>query len=345
MVTPRLTVLMPVYNAERFIKEAIDSILDQSFEHFEFIIIDDGSNDNSCSIIQSYGDSRIRFYKNAKNIGISATLNKGIALSSCDLIARMDSDDICHRDRLKMQYKYMTTNSHCALLSTWAEVTTDDNEFVRLEKYRNEFYYYNLTFECWIYHPTVMFRKQCVESVGGYTMMYSEDFDLFWKLSIKYRIGNIAEPLVKYRLSPTSLNTVLRKAEYDKANEANVIRNIKYYMGDDYKLSKPALECLRHNFNLILESRNIHPAIEALNALDEITEKILERPNPNRNAQSIREASFYKRRFIVTELARRLPVVKAFALLSQLGEWITIYYLGFDFLRWQIKKVKSFLMM
>src|SRR5688572_1207623 len=94
MVTPRITVLMPVYNAAHFLQEAMDSILSQTFTDFEFLIIDDGSTDNSLSIIQGYHDHRIKLIRNAKNLGISETLNKGIELSTCELIARMDADDI-----------------------------------------------------------------------------------------------------------------------------------------------------------------------------------------------------------------------------------------------------------
>ena len=126
MVGPRITVLMPVYNAERHLREAIDSILAQSFKPFEFLIIDDGSTDRSASIIASYRDERIRFFRNETNLGISATLNKGIALSSCELIARMDADDISHPQRLQKQFGFMKRNPACALLSTWARVVNED---------------------------------------------------------------------------------------------------------------------------------------------------------------------------------------------------------------------------
>jgi glycosyltransferase involved in cell wall biosynthesis len=345
MVKPRLTVLMPVYNAERFLNEAIESILNQSFAHFEFLIIDDGSTDQTASIVKSYHDPRIRFCRNEKNLGISATLNKGITLASCDIIARMDADDISLSERLRKQYNYMSLHPNCAMVSSWAEVITEDKRFIRLERYRSEFYYYNLTFECWIYHPTVMFRKSCVEAVGMYSQMYSEDYDLFWKISTRYRIGNISEPLLRYRISSTSLNTVLKKDEYHEANELNVLRNIRHYMGEDYKLPKESLECLRHNFEPIVTSGDISSAITALNALDDITEKIIERSNPNRNVETLKEANYYKRKFILTELSKRLPVTKALALLSQLGEWITLYTIGLSYVRWQVKKVKTFLMM
>ena len=132
MVGPRVTVLMPVYNAERFLREAIDSILGQSFKHFEFLIIDDGSTDASADIIASYRDSRIRFVRNRTNLGITPTLNKGIALASCELIARMDADDISHPQRLQKQFGYMKRNPECALLSSWARVISEDGKFIRL---------------------------------------------------------------------------------------------------------------------------------------------------------------------------------------------------------------------
>jgi len=107
MAKPLVTVLMPVYNAERFLSEAMDSILNQTLINFEFLIIDDGSHDSSLKIIRSYDDPRIRLVQNEKNLGISATLNKGINLASADLIARMDADDISYPERLQKQYDYL----------------------------------------------------------------------------------------------------------------------------------------------------------------------------------------------------------------------------------------------
>jgi glycosyltransferase involved in cell wall biosynthesis len=141
MMSAKITVLMPVYNAEQFLREAIDSMLNQSFRDFEFLIMDDGSTDSSISIIQQYQDPRIRLIRNEKNLGISPTLNKGIELASSDLIARMDADDISYPDRLQKQYDYMMAHPDCALLSAWARVITHDKKFVRMEKYRSNFYY------------------------------------------------------------------------------------------------------------------------------------------------------------------------------------------------------------
>jgi glycosyltransferase involved in cell wall biosynthesis len=342
MVEPKITVLMPVYNGERFLREAISSILLQTFQDFELLIIDDGSTDRSVEIIYSFDDPRIRLYFNEKNLGISETLNKGIMLASAELIARMDADDISDPFRLEKQYNYMLEHPECALLSTWARAISEDGRFVRIEPYRGEYYYYNLTFECWIYHPTVMFRKAPVVEVGMYIMPFSEDYDLFWRLSTRFEIGNIAQPLVNYRLSPTSLNAVLRKQEYEEANEQNVLRNIRFYMGERFEISKESLECLRHHFEPIIKKNNIDEVLATLDVLDAITERILERENPNRSTQSIREAHYYKRRFILTQLAHHMPVMKKLLLVLRTREWLVGYMLCRSFIREQLKKVKSF---
>lgn len=342
MVGPRITVLMPVYNAERFIREAITSILEQSFKPFEFLIIDDGSTDASADIVESFRDPRIRFVRNARNMGITPTLNKGIALASCDLIARMDADDISHPQRLQKQFGFMKRNPKCALLSTWARVITEDNRFVRLERYRSNFYYYNLTFECWIYHPTIMFRKSSAEAVGMYSMPYSEDYDFFWKMSTRFQIGNLAEALLDYRLCSTSLNTVLKKEEYEVANEKNVLRNIRYYMGEDFHLSKTALECLRHNFRPMLSAYSLKAVVDALSVMDAVAERMTQKENPNRNLRSIRGARYFKRKFILTELAKELSFFQAVELLVQTHAWEALIEILKGHMKSKVKELIKF---
>jgi len=169
MPTPLVTVLMPVYNAERFLSEAMDSIVGQTLTDFEFLIIDDGSTDRSYEIIRSYKDDRIRLVQNETNLGITASLNKGIQLARAALIARMDADDISYPDRLQKQYDYLTSHPDCALLSTFARVITEDKQTVYIERTNSHYFYYNLTFATPIYHPTVMYVKIAVQDVGMYT--------------------------------------------------------------------------------------------------------------------------------------------------------------------------------
>ena len=321
MQQPRLTVLMPVYNAERFLAEAIDSVLKQTFTAFEFLILDDGSSDRSVSIIKSYTDPRIRLYQNEQNMGISPTLNKGIALATTPLVARMDADDICYPERLQMQYNYLLANPDCALVSSWVRVITENGDFVRQDDFKSPYYYYNLTFECWIYHPTIVFRKEAVQQIGGYTVPYSEDFELFWQLSRKFKIHNLPEVLLDYRITSQSLHQVQKKTEYDIAQHQQVVRNLQYYAGREYKIPEDYIECLRHNFIPLLKKSNVQDIMSCLKILDVITRKIVETPNPNRDPSAIAEAAYYKRLFITSFYFRHLSPFKALYLISKTNSW------------------------
>ena len=169
-------------------------------------------------------------------------------------------------------------------------------------------------------------------------MPYSEDYDLFWKVSTQFRISNLMEPLVDYRISSTSLNTVQKKDEYEIANEQNVLRNIRYYMGPNFSISKAHLECLRHNFKPIVSQNSIDSVFECLDILDAITEKILEKDNFNCDPHSIRGARYFKRKFIVTEVAKQLPAAKAIELLIRTQAWSALYGRFANAVSWRLKK-------
>ena len=118
MSHPKVTLLMSVFNGQSYLKEAIESILNQTFEDFEFLIINDASKDNSLRIIQSFDDSRIKLVHNSDNIGLTKSLNKGIDLAKGEFIARMDCDDISLPERLSMQVSFMDKNPDIGILSS-----------------------------------------------------------------------------------------------------------------------------------------------------------------------------------------------------------------------------------
>lgn len=312
MQKPRITVLMPVYNAERFLAQAIDSVLAQTFTDFELLMLDDCSTDGSLSIIQSYSDPRIRLYQNEQNMGISPTLNRGIALAQSALIARMDADDLCHPQRLQKQYDYLQQNPDCAMVSSLVRVISEEGNLLRIDDFKSPYFYYNLTFECWIYHPTITFRKQAIEEIGGYTVPYSEDFELFWQLLRRHKIHNLPELLLDYRVSSQSLHQVQKKTEYDIAQHQQVLRNLRYYVGDELSIPEAYVECLRHHFAPLLErGRGLQDILNCLQLLEKISRKIIETSNPNREPNAIREAYFHKRTFILTWYLRNLPFYKS----------------------------------
>ena len=196
-----ITVLMPVYNAEKYLKESIESILNQTFKNFEFLIIEDGSTDSSVEIIRSFSDPRIRLIQNEKNLGITATLNKGIELASSELIARMDADDISLPERLEKQFDYFQKNPECALLSTAVRRFNSEGTKNKIMEHNLEHFYYFSIFNTWIKHPTVMYKRSAVKEVGKYSRTYAEDFNLWSKIIRKYNFYHINEVLLDYRIT------------------------------------------------------------------------------------------------------------------------------------------------
>lgn len=321
MPQPKISILMPVYNAERFLAAALDSILAQTFTDFELLILDDGSTDGSPELVRSYQDPRIRYFQNRGNLGISATLNKGIELAAAPLIARMDADDICYPERLQKQYNYMQQHQECALVACWVRVVNEQGEFVRQDDFKSQYYYYNLTFECWIYHPTILFRKEAVQAVGGYTTPYSEDFELFWQLSRIHKFYVLPEVLLDYRVTDQSLHQVLKKEEYHRTQQAQVLRNIRYFTQEETVVSEACLECLRHNFIPLLERGKLSEIKKCLQLLDTVSRHIIARENPNRAPLSIKKAATFKREFIISFYVQHLPRYKGILLLFSTNSW------------------------
>lgn len=125
---PAITVFMPVYNAEKYLKEAIDSILNQTFQNFELLIIDDGSTDESVKIIEGYTDWRIRLIHNDGNKGLPYTRNRGLNLARGKYLAIMDADDVSVKNRLEIQYNIMEKRSNLAVISSGKELLSNDGK-------------------------------------------------------------------------------------------------------------------------------------------------------------------------------------------------------------------------
>ena len=211
MPNPLSSVILPVYNSEKYIYSSINSILKQTFTQFELLILNDGSTDASAEIIQSFQDERIRYFSH-ENIGLSATLNKGINLSRAPLIARQDADDISHPSRFDLQFTYMENNPDCSLLGTAAQI-------IDIDKLVNRYFYppkddidckFQLAFKNCFVHTSVMIRKSILNKVGSYSTMsdrsFVEDYDLWSRISINSKVSNLIDTLVYYRQLPDSLS-------------------------------------------------------------------------------------------------------------------------------------------
>lgn len=200
---PELTIIMTVYNGTANLPQAIESILVQSFDNFEFVIIDDASTDQSMAVIKSYDDSRIKLIENKKNMGQTKSLNIGLQLAKGKYIARIDQDDISMANRLEQQVMFMEQNPEIVLLGT-AYQTIDANGNLLAhycpptdhQDIVNSFTYY-----CPFAHSSVMFRRIPTLKLGGYPeeYIYTQDFPLWLKLSSQYKVANLPEELVKIR--------------------------------------------------------------------------------------------------------------------------------------------------
>jgi glycosyltransferase involved in cell wall biosynthesis len=338
---PVITVLMPVYNGEQFIKEAIESILSQSFTNFEFLIIDDGSTDTTPQIVQSYVDSRIRYIKNEKNLGISHTLNKGLEMASAELIARMDADDISYPNRLQKQYEYLESHPSCALLSSWAREILENGEPIKVEEWESDTYYYNLNFECVIYHPTVMYRRSVVIDIGGYSIPYCEDYDLWWKIARDFEIHNLSEVLIDYRSTTSSLSRVTKKEEYENAQQQLVLRNIIHYTGPKFHLKEYELAYLRYEPDMILKQNNLQAIITCFDKLNYISKCIMKKENVNRDIRSIRKAASRKKEWMIYLLRAQISKKQLVWLLICTLSWQLLWKISIIEIVNEIKSIKK----
>lgn len=197
-----VSVIMPAYNAEKYIAEAINSILNQTFTDFELIIIDDCSIDNTVDIIKKFKDSRIHFYQNENNLGIAKNLNRALDLAVGNYIARMDSDDISLPERLEKQVKYLEGHPNIAVVGTGIEcfgVCWDK----RIFSVSSEQLKVDLLFSSCFAHPTVMMRADIIgKNALHYDPYFSkmEDYDLWCRVAEKHEIASLPEVLLKYRV-------------------------------------------------------------------------------------------------------------------------------------------------
>ncbi len=207
---PKISVLMSVYNGEKWLEEAIESILGQSFEDFEFIIIDDGSKDRSSEIIRSFSDARIVFLQQ-KNAGLAAALKRGVELARSELVARMDADDISLPNRLQTQYDFLQQNPQIVALGSGAIYVDEQGQEIT-QVYMPETHAQVLKWlpESPIIHPSVMFRKSFYFQVGGYfsELSYTEDAVLFNRMAKVGQLHNLPIPLLKYRVVKSSMSKI-----------------------------------------------------------------------------------------------------------------------------------------
>ncbi len=223
MSEPLITVLMATYNVEKYVAEAVESVLSQTFPDFELLVVEDGSRDTTPEILRRYSDERIRIL-HTENRGLTSALNTGLEAARGKFIARMDSDDACYPSRLEDELKAIDASEDTALVGSWYDIIDEDGTLLATQTpptSEAELQAIFLKLENPFCHGSVMFRKAAVEAVGDYRPQFkaSQDYDLWLRLSECYSMSVVPKTLYRWRLRRSGVATSARMLQraYAKA--------------------------------------------------------------------------------------------------------------------------------
>jgi glycosyltransferase involved in cell wall biosynthesis len=246
---PKVSVVMSVYNSARYLRESIDSILNQTFTNFEFIIIDDASSDSSWNILAEYAhrERRMKLFKNNENIGLTKSLNKALKLAQGEYVARQDADDVSLPERFQKQVELLDKSPEVVLVSCNINLIDAQGRYIEKQQRacdRDLIPWYLLFYNHLAGHSQVMFRQKPVEDLGGYSAhyRYSQDYELWSRL---VKVGDIAilpDVLLQQRRHDKSISAAqqLDQATYSLSQARH---NIKQLLGEELSLEE--LDALR----------------------------------------------------------------------------------------------------
>jgi len=280
MVNPLISVVLSVYNAEKYLSEAIESILNQSYGNFEFIIINDGSTDRSLEIIKSYEDVRIILISR-ENRGLAASLNEGIIKATGKYIARMDADDISFPERFEKQITFMEDNHEIGICGTAVIMFGEhiNNSLWRLAR-NDQAIRTELLFSSSLAHPTVMIRRALLienELFYNEKFIHAEDIELWTRLEKYTKFANLKSPLLKYRVAE---NSISRKADKGFKERYRILKMVFQKYLEELEITNDEEENRLH-FNLTLNTRQQNSNI-AFNILNQYFSKITQANNTKR---------------------------------------------------------------
>ncbi|MFP4526914.1 MAG: glycosyltransferase family 2 protein [Candidatus Kapaibacterium sp.] len=236
MSNPKITILMSVYNSEQFLRRAMESALAQTFRDFEFLIVNDGTTDSSIDIVREFDDKRIRIIKNERNLGLTASLNRGINESKGEFIARFDTDDMMTPRRIEVQYNYMRENPECGVCASLADIIDENDQVVRRTNFpaRQKAIMWSLLFVNPITHSSAMVRTELLKK-NPYDEYFkkSQDFELWTRLIFKTEFAIIQERLVSQRRHSGTISATAGSDQLQFAIEA-ARRYIRNLFGSDF---------------------------------------------------------------------------------------------------------------
>lgn len=269
---PLISVVMPIYNSENFVAEAIESILNQSYINFEFLIFDDCSTDKSIEIIGSFKDERIKLFKNLEHKGLVVLLNQGLQIAKGDFIARMDADDVSHPDRLLSQVLAFEENKDLGVCGTVFTTFGDNNIKVDLPENQKQIFGALLT-GCCIGHPTVMFRRKILTKWKIFydnSFYTAEDYELWTRLIFITKFKNLQKPLLKYRVQEKQISQTQAKLQNELAQKIS----LNYFKKICITLTKKKITATDFGnevFNFLIENERLLIRInKKQNLIDEI---------------------------------------------------------------------------
>lgn len=241
-----VSVVMSVFNGSQFMRESIESILGQTYADFQFVIVDDGSDDDSWDILTEYAiqDDRLLLVRNQSNMGLTRSLNKALRISRGKYIARQDADDLSLPERLEKQVRFMEAHPHVVLASSNHDRIDQEGRFVRRMKLdcHFEMIVWNLLFSNYLGgHSQVMFRRDQVMDLGGYseTCHYAQDYELWIRLLEHGQIVILPDILLKYRLHDARLSNTASRDQLLCVLEASR-KHISRYLPEALTLSEVA---------------------------------------------------------------------------------------------------------
>lgn len=261
-INPQISVIMPAYNAAKFISKSIESILSQTYKDFELIILNDASTDNTLEIIEKYAkdDPRIRVIKNKENLYIAANRNKGIKNATGKYIVWQDADDIAYPTRLEELYKFMEQNPKVGICGTYLEVfdetgQTHIREYLTSDKeLRARIFRYSP-----VSQPAAIIRSECFKKVGDYNldMPPAEDIEMSFRIGEHYEFANLPKALIKYRVHNNS--ATFKKLPTMEKNTLITRDKYKKHPAYDYSFTDRLYNFLqRLSFNLMPSKFRVH---------------------------------------------------------------------------------------
>jgi Glycosyl transferase family 2 len=231
ITAPRVSVVMGAYNGERFLRPAIQSILNQTFCDFELIVVDDCSTDCTLQILREFKDDRIRVLWNNRNLGIAETLNNGIAVARGEYVALQDHDDVSLPYRLQCQVEFFDKHAQVGMVGSSCNLIDENDNVVPHwpMKYDDAELKWALLWRCPFFHTSLMVRRRAFEDVGGYSSdpkyRFAEDYDLMSRVAIRHAVANMPQLLGCWRMHKTSashLNVSQQAAAVRSISQRNI---------------------------------------------------------------------------------------------------------------------------